>query len=315
MAIKMIERYGADEVIRAVEAACPARHAQLIITTAHRAKGLEWDRVRIGPDFREPLDRRTGEPLPVPVADAMLAYVAVTRAKTGLDTGGLAWIHQHLTALGHASLATLAPQSAPSGGQEASNALGTCSAPPQPEEYLRLDLETARAWQARYKNHPTDDPDDPLLRLLRERNDGTIRQIGADLSVPSPRPAAAQRPGGQARVVTDPERNVTSPPSIAAGDEVLVAGERGIFRVRSISKDGTYVAYAVDGTGGARSFRPEWCVPAWRQNPKRDRVPVRRVPASARQARDRWRAEHGLLFRPAENDMPTSNRTSGTPDL
>lgn len=39
--------------------------------------------------------REHGNPLPGPIddADARLAYVAVNRARTRLDFGGLAWIH------------------------------------------------------------------------------------------------------------------------------------------------------------------------------------------------------------------------------
>ncbi|MCU4183855.1 UvrD-helicase domain-containing protein [Acidiferrimicrobium sp. IK] len=99
VAVQMIERYGPSEVIRAINGTVPADRAELRVSTAHKSKGLEWDRVRIGSDFREPLDKVTGQPLPIPREDAMLAYVAVPRAKLVLDTGGLGWIHDHLAAL------------------------------------------------------------------------------------------------------------------------------------------------------------------------------------------------------------------------
>ena len=100
VAVQMIERYGPSEVIRAINGTVPADRAELRVSTAHKSKGLEWDRVRIASDFREPLDKVTGQPLPIPREDAMLAYVAVTRAKLVLDTGGLGWVHDHLAALG-----------------------------------------------------------------------------------------------------------------------------------------------------------------------------------------------------------------------
>ncbi|MGI8753297.1 MAG: UvrD-helicase domain-containing protein [Acidimicrobiales bacterium] len=99
VAVRMIERYGPVGVVRAIEAAVPAGSAELVVSTAHKAKGLEWPRVQIGSDFRQPLDKRTLQPLPIPRAEAMLAYVSVTRAMEILDTGGLAWIHPHLEAL------------------------------------------------------------------------------------------------------------------------------------------------------------------------------------------------------------------------
>ena len=99
VAVRLIERYGAQAVIAAVDGTVPERSAQLIVSTAHKAKGLEWNHVRVAGDFKEPLDKQTGGPLPIPKSEAMLAYVAVTRAKHTLDNTGLAWVHSHLAAL------------------------------------------------------------------------------------------------------------------------------------------------------------------------------------------------------------------------
>lgn len=95
VAVRMTEKYGAGGVVAAIDGTVPERSAQLTVSTAHKAKGLEWDKVRIAGDFKEPLDKETGEPLPIPRADAMLAYVAVTRAMDTLDNAGLAWVHTH----------------------------------------------------------------------------------------------------------------------------------------------------------------------------------------------------------------------------
>jgi len=71
----------------------------VVVTSAHRAKGLEWDRVRIGGDFWGPkfvTDEETGEEievLPLP-EELKLDYVAVTRAKKELDIGSLAWVYE-----------------------------------------------------------------------------------------------------------------------------------------------------------------------------------------------------------------------------
>jgi hypothetical protein len=99
VAVRLIERYGAQAVIAAVDGTVPERSAQLIVSTAHKAKGLEWNHVRVAGDFKEPLDKQTGGPLPIPKSEAMLAYVAVTRAKHTLDNTGLAWVHSHQAAL------------------------------------------------------------------------------------------------------------------------------------------------------------------------------------------------------------------------
>lgn len=77
------------EVFDAARANC-----DVVVVTAHKAKGLEWDTVRIGSDFY-------GPHRPPPKASKTeyddpehlrLDYVAVTRARQGLDLGGLRWI-------------------------------------------------------------------------------------------------------------------------------------------------------------------------------------------------------------------------------
>lgn len=71
------------------------------MSTAHKAKGREWARVRIAPDFTPRPDSddidATGCPVPgaIDEAEARLAYVAVTRVRRHLDPSGLAWVSQH----------------------------------------------------------------------------------------------------------------------------------------------------------------------------------------------------------------------------
>lgn len=91
----MITRYGPTAVVRAIETAVPQRDAQVVVSTVHKAKGLEWEQVKIAGDFQQPRDQHTGRLLPIPRPDAMLAYVAVIRAKLLLDTDGLSWVHAH----------------------------------------------------------------------------------------------------------------------------------------------------------------------------------------------------------------------------
>jgi hypothetical protein len=94
IAVKLIERFGADEVIAAIGSAIPEARADIVVSTVHKAKGREWDEVRIGTDFNAPTEC-DGEAATVSPAEAMLGYVAVTRARTVLDTGGLAWVHDY----------------------------------------------------------------------------------------------------------------------------------------------------------------------------------------------------------------------------
>jgi UvrD-like helicase C-terminal domain/AAA domain len=64
------------------------------VSTAHVAKGLEYDKVMIDADFEKkgPQVNESGEVVMPSDEELRLAYVAVTRAKRQLDPGGLSWI-------------------------------------------------------------------------------------------------------------------------------------------------------------------------------------------------------------------------------
>ncbi|MGW5384072.1 UvrD-helicase domain-containing protein [Nocardia sp. NPDC003963] len=82
----------------------------VVVSTAHKAKGLEWNNVRIGDDFKGPeLDNATGE-LSMPSEEELrLAYVAVTRAKKKLDLGSLTYVLDHTEPNGGVAPATPQP--------------------------------------------------------------------------------------------------------------------------------------------------------------------------------------------------------------
>ncbi|WP_280475999.1 AAA family ATPase [Nocardia farcinica] len=94
--VTLIDTHGVDTIIDAVDRLSDERRADVVVSTGHKAKGREWDTVRIGDDFPEPQRDEDGELEDVPDADAMLAYVAVTRARLRLDRGSLAWIDRYL---------------------------------------------------------------------------------------------------------------------------------------------------------------------------------------------------------------------------
>jgi hypothetical protein len=86
--VKLIAAHGVERLLSVLRAAGDERNAEVIISTAHKSKGREWDAVRIA-DFALDVDK-------VNPADLMLAYVAVTRAKVTLDVGSLGeWIEEH----------------------------------------------------------------------------------------------------------------------------------------------------------------------------------------------------------------------------
>lgn len=95
--VRLVDQHGPDTILAAANGMVDKERAQVVCGTAHRAKGAEWDTVWIGRDFREPAPQQDGSPGPVPRSEAMLAYVAVTRARHRLDNAGLAWIHDRTT--------------------------------------------------------------------------------------------------------------------------------------------------------------------------------------------------------------------------
>jgi superfamily I DNA/RNA helicase len=92
--VNLIDTYGPEAVIATMDRLADEREADLIVSTAHKAKGREWDRVRIASDFHEP---RRDDEKGVPRAEAMLAYVAITRARIVLDRAGLSWVDTWVT--------------------------------------------------------------------------------------------------------------------------------------------------------------------------------------------------------------------------
>lgn len=81
--VNLINNYGAEAVIAVANGTVSEDKADVIISTAHKAKGREWDTVKIAGDFTPKDD----EPLSRP--EMMLLYVAVTRAKVTLDRSAL----------------------------------------------------------------------------------------------------------------------------------------------------------------------------------------------------------------------------------
>ncbi|MGI5178649.1 UvrD-helicase domain-containing protein [Dactylosporangium sp. CA-152071] len=84
--VDLCHRYGPSTLIDTVDRLSPQQRCDVVVSTAHKAKGLEWPSVRIGGDFAPPADGSKPER-----AELMLAYVAVTRAQEQLDRGSLNW--------------------------------------------------------------------------------------------------------------------------------------------------------------------------------------------------------------------------------
>lgn len=84
--VRLIQVHGVAELVRAIDRIVPADQAQVMISTGHKAKGMEWDSVEVADDFV--VEPREGEQM-VPKSEQMLAYVTVTRARRYLAPGPL----------------------------------------------------------------------------------------------------------------------------------------------------------------------------------------------------------------------------------
>jgi superfamily I DNA/RNA helicase len=90
--VNLIDKYSVTTVLEVCKNSVTEDDADVTISTAHKAKGREWNSVKIASDFRQPeADPLTGEQT-VNRDEYMLAYVSVTRAQIKLDREGLSWI-------------------------------------------------------------------------------------------------------------------------------------------------------------------------------------------------------------------------------
>jgi hypothetical protein len=88
--VALIDKYGTERLVEAIRKMYPDEEtAELTVSTAHKAKGREWDSVRVADDFAQRVNE-LGEPVELSREDIMLRYVAVTRAQYALDRGPLA---------------------------------------------------------------------------------------------------------------------------------------------------------------------------------------------------------------------------------
>ncbi|MFE6891985.1 UvrD-helicase domain-containing protein [Streptomyces sp. NPDC057694] len=92
--VELVDTYGPQQIIRTVQCMTDEAQARVVVSTVHKAKGREWNRVRIGAGFTQPED---DSPRTVHPAAARLIYVAVTRARHLLDVTGIKRLQAHST--------------------------------------------------------------------------------------------------------------------------------------------------------------------------------------------------------------------------
>ena len=99
-AYTLYEQYG-DEILRLIEKLIKAENepypdVTYTLITAHRAKGLEWDSVIIGPDEKWSLCNEDGSKIAKYYDELNLHYVALTRARYKLDARELFKYHNQV---------------------------------------------------------------------------------------------------------------------------------------------------------------------------------------------------------------------------
>ena len=84
--VKLVDDHGTNVLSQAVNSLSSIENADYVISTAHKAKGLEFKNVQLGSDYF--WNKKQEEPLMVP-AEARLLYVACTRAMEKLDISNM----------------------------------------------------------------------------------------------------------------------------------------------------------------------------------------------------------------------------------
>ena len=93
--VDLVDSHGPEKIIDAVGRLAEEHAARVTVSTAHKAKGREWARVRIGDGFTAPPVDDVWMQRPLRPSEARLIYVAVTRARNHLDPAGITWIDEY----------------------------------------------------------------------------------------------------------------------------------------------------------------------------------------------------------------------------
>lgn len=80
--VKLVDEHGTAPLKRALDKITPIGEADYVISTAHKAKGLEWNRVHLEDDYQFKLNQLDHKISP---EELRLLYVACTRAKLSLN--------------------------------------------------------------------------------------------------------------------------------------------------------------------------------------------------------------------------------------
>lgn len=89
--VRMIDDYGSTALKSAIKKLYRVEQADYVISTAHKAKGLEWFNVQIDDDYNYSLESNKNQEDGVDISneELRLLYVACTRAKIDLNVTGI----------------------------------------------------------------------------------------------------------------------------------------------------------------------------------------------------------------------------------
>jgi hypothetical protein len=93
--VNLVDNHGVGILIEIANQAVDEKRADIILSTAHKSKGREWDAVKIAGDFSDPTVREDGSEVDSASikGELCLSYVSVTRAKLQLDCESLQYIN------------------------------------------------------------------------------------------------------------------------------------------------------------------------------------------------------------------------------
>ncbi|RYZ91740.1 MAG: DNA helicase, partial [Moraxellaceae bacterium] len=80
--VRLIDEHGTEPLKRALAKITPFAQADYVISTAHKAKGLEWHHVQIENDYNFKIQKDGAK---ISVEELRLLYVACTRAQSSLS--------------------------------------------------------------------------------------------------------------------------------------------------------------------------------------------------------------------------------------
>jgi superfamily I DNA/RNA helicase len=89
--VGLIQRYGTGGVQRVAANCVDERDADFVISTVHKVKGLEWNRVRLDPTLAPDENEQPGDDMGK--GELMVGYVATTRAREVLDATAVESFH------------------------------------------------------------------------------------------------------------------------------------------------------------------------------------------------------------------------------